>query len=78
GNSFHVVAILAAPAIRYERAKTRARFGALSKLEFRIRDREEPRVGVGDLIASSNHYVVANGSEKEVQRQIDALLKQLI
>lgn len=77
GESFHVIAVLASPVTRINRSQKRARFGALSKLEFRIRDREELRLGVGDLIASSNHYIDANKSIKAVQNQTDAIVKQL-
>ncbi|MGB9675197.1 MAG: AAA family ATPase [Candidatus Nanoarchaeia archaeon] len=75
GENFHLIAILAAPAIRLKRLQARARFGAISKLEFRMRDRSELRLGVGDLIASSNHYIVANGTLKETQAQFEKLLK---
>lgn len=76
-DNFHVVAVLTAPAIRLKRSQSRARFGPLSKLEFRVRDREELRLGVGDLIASANHYVNANGTIASVQKQTAGLLKHL-
>jgi len=77
GDAFHLIAILAAPAIRLERLQKRARFGPITKLEFRMRDREELRLGVGDLIASSNHYIIANGTLEETKKQLDNLLKKL-
>jgi dephospho-CoA kinase len=77
GNSFHVIAVLAAPAARLNRSERRARFGAISKLEFRIRDREELRLGVGDLIASANHYIDANKTLREMEKQVDVLIKLL-
>jgi dephospho-CoA kinase len=77
-DKFHIIAVLAAPAIRLKRLQSRARFGELTKLEFRIRDREELRLGVGDLIASSNHYINANGPVPSVQKQVDELMKHLI
>ena len=77
GDSFHVIAVLAAPANRLQRTQKRARFGPLSKLEFRIRDREELRLGVGDLIASANHYIDANKSIPATQKQVDALMKSI-
>jgi dephospho-CoA kinase len=70
GANFHVIAVLAAPATRLKRLEGRARFGEITKLEFRIRDREELRLGVGDLIASANHYVDANGTPNDVQKQL--------
>ncbi len=76
-DNFHVIAILTAPAIRLKRLQGRARFGELTKLEFRVRDREELRLGVGDLIASANHYVNANGTIQSVQKQTIDLYKHL-
>lgn len=77
GSRFHVIAILASPTIRLHRMQKRARFGPLSKLEFRMRDREELRLGVGDLIASANHYIEGNQQIPEIQKQIGALIKKL-
>jgi dephospho-CoA kinase len=77
GDKFHVVAVLAAPATRLKRTQKRSRFGPLSKLEFRMRDREELRLGVGDLIASANHYIDANQSIAAMQKQSVSLIKHL-
>ncbi len=77
-DNFHVIAILASPAARLKRLQGRARFGPLSKLEFRVRDREELRLGVGDLIASANHYINANGTIPSVQKQTMELAKHLL
>ncbi|MEM4248141.1 MAG: AAA family ATPase [Candidatus Nanoarchaeia archaeon] len=77
GEKFHIIAVLASPAVRLKRAQARARFGPLTKLEFRMRDREELRLGVGDLIASSNHYIDGNQSVQSVKKQADAILKHL-
>jgi len=77
GDSFHVLAVLAAPSLRLQRSQKRARFGPLSKLEFRIRDREELRLGVGDLIASANHYIDSNKSVADIQKQADVLVKRM-
>ena len=77
GGNFHIIAVLASPAVRLKRAQSRARFGSLSKLEFRMRDREELRLGVGDLIASSNHYIDGNQNIASVKKQADAILKHL-
>ena len=76
-DNFHVIAILTAPAIRLKRLQGRARFGEITKLEFRIRDREELRLGVGDLIASANHYINANNTISSVQKQTAGLYKHL-
>jgi dephospho-CoA kinase len=76
-DNFHIIAILASPVARLNRLQARARWGPLSKLEFRIRDREELRIGVGDLIASANHYINANGTIQSVQKQIAVLYKHL-
>jgi len=77
GNDFHVIAVLASPAVRLKRMQARARFGPLTKLEFRMRDREELRIGVGDLIASSNHYIDGNQNMASVKKQTDGILKHL-
>jgi dephospho-CoA kinase len=77
GNDFHVIAVLASPAVRLKRMQARARFGPLTKLEFRMRDREELRIGVGDLIASSNHYIDGNQNIASVKKQTDGILKHL-
>jgi len=77
GDRFHILAVLASPAVRLMREQKRARFGDLTKLEFRMRDREELRLGVGDLIALSNHYIDGNKTEAEAKKQADAVLKHL-
>jgi len=77
GNNFHIIAVLASPAARLKREQSRARFGLINKLTFRMRDREELRLGVGDLIASSNHYIDGNQSIASVKKQTDAILKHL-
>ncbi len=77
GDKFHVISVLAGPETRLVRQKKRARFGKVSKLEFRMRDREELRTGVGDLIASSCHYIDGNKSMADVKKQADALIKRL-
>jgi dephospho-CoA kinase len=76
-DNFHVIAVLASPAARLNRLQARSRWGPLSKLEFRVRDREELRIGVGDLIASANHYINANGTVQSVQKQVVGLYKHL-
>lgn len=76
-DKFHIVAVLASPQIRFKRQASRARFGPLTKLEFRMRDREELRLGVGDLIASSEHYIDANPGIEKIKPNIDLLIKTL-
>ncbi len=78
GNRFHMIAVLASPAIRLKREQFRKRFGEVSKLDFRKRDREELRIGVGDLIASSSHYIDANTSVQNVKKCADAILKKIL
>ena len=78
GDKFHMIAVLASPSIRLKREQFRKRFGTFSKLEFRMRDREELRLGVGDLIASSSHYIDANTSIQNVKKQADAVLKKIL
>lgn len=77
GDNFYLIAVLAGPTVRFGREKARARFGKLSKLDFRMRDREELRVGVGDLIANSDYYIDANKGIADVKKQTDKILKQL-
>ena len=77
GERFHIIAVLASPAARLKRMQARARFGPLTKLEFRMRDREELRLGVGDLVASSNHYIDGNQNIASVKKQVDDILKHL-
>ena len=76
-DNFHIVAVLARPQIRFDRQAKRARFGPLTKLEQRMRDREELRLGVGDLMASAEHYIDANPGVEKIKPRIDALLKEL-
>ena len=77
GDNFYLIAVLAGPKIRFEREAKRARFGKLSKLDFRMRDREELRVGVGDLIASADFYIDSNKGMAETKKQADTILKKL-
>ncbi|HIH13628.1 MAG TPA: AAA family ATPase [Nanoarchaeota archaeon] len=77
GENFHIIAVLARPDIRLERQTKRARFGALSKLEFRMRDREELRLGVGDLIANAEHYIDANPGIDKIKPHIDSLIRDI-
>lgn len=76
-DNFYLIAVLTGPKVRFEREKSRARFGKLSKLDFRMRDREELRIGVGDLIASSDQYIDANVGIAGVKKQADIILKQI-
>ena len=76
-NNFHIVAVLARPDIRFQRQAKRARFGPLTKLELRMRDREELRLGVGDLIASSEHYIDANPGIERIKPKIGELVSVL-
>ena len=76
-DDFHILAVLTGPKIRFEREKKRARYGKISKLDFRMRDREELRIGVGDLIANADYYIDANAGIATVKKQADALLKKL-
>ena len=76
-DAFHVVAVVTPPDLRLKREKKRARYGKLSNLEFRMRDREELRTGVGDLIANADFYIDASGSEEETKKNTDRFLKYL-
>ncbi len=74
-GNFHIVAVLASPQVRFDRQAKRARFGPLTKLELRMRDREELRLGVGDLIASAEHYIDSNPGVEKIKPKIDELIR---
>jgi len=74
---FHLIAVLASPSTRLKREQARGRFGKVTKVEFRMRDKEELRLGVGDLIASSNHYIEANSTIPAIKKHVDKILKQI-
>lgn len=76
-DKFKLIAVLSPPTIRWERERKRARFGPLSRLEFRIRDREDLRVGVGDLIANADYYIDASGSIAQNKTATDEVLKKI-
>lgn len=76
-DNFHLIAVLAGPDVRFDREVKRARHGKTSKLDFRMRDREELRVGVGDLISSADYYIDSNAGMAAVKKQTDKILKQI-
>jgi dephospho-CoA kinase len=78
GDNFKVVAIVSSPKDRLKRYSKRARFGATSKLEFRLRDREELRMGVGDLIASADYHLDNSGSVADLKKRSAALLPKVL
>jgi dephospho-CoA kinase len=72
------LAILASPEVRYKRESKRARFGKVSKLSFRVRDRGELRIGVGDLVASADYFIDANQSWPNIKKQASKILKSAL
>ncbi len=62
GESVEVVAIHAAPKVRFARLQGRSRSDApASWEEFLVRDARELRWGLGDVIATADHMVVNEG-----------------
>jgi len=62
GESVQVVAIHAAPKVRFERLRQRQRSDAPTTWEeFRIRDTRELRWGLGDVIATADYMIVNEG-----------------
>ena len=62
GESIQVVAIHAAPKVRFARLRQRSRSDAPATWEeFLVRDVRELRWGLGDVIATADHMVVNEG-----------------
>jgi len=62
GESVQVVAIHAAPKVRFERLRQRQRSDAPTTWdEFRVRDMRELRWGLGDVIATADYMIVNEG-----------------
>ena len=62
GESIQVVAIHAAPKVRFERLRARNRSDAPTTWEeFRVRDIRELRWGLGDVIATADYMIVNEG-----------------
>ena len=62
GESVQVVAIHAAPKVRFERLRQRNRSDAPTDWEeFRVRDARELRWGLGDVIATADYMIVNEG-----------------
>jgi len=79
GKNFKLIAVVAGPDVRFTREKARARFGEkIYGVDFRIRDREELTIGLGDVISCADYYIDANGPKKELLQQADEILKQII
>ena len=77
-DRFKLVAVVTSPENRFERFMKRARFKETSKLEFRLRDREELRMGVGDLVATADYFIESSGSMADLKRKADSLLVKIL
>jgi dephospho-CoA kinase len=77
-NRFALIAAVAAPDVRLERAVKRARFGDASERSFKMRDAEELKIGIGSVIALADEYIDANVSKKEMLEQTDKAYNRLL
>ncbi len=77
GKKFLVVAVLAEPKRRFDRMKSRARFGKVSNVAFKMRDDDEMIRGVGDVLVSANYEIDGNKSKSAVLKQTDKIMKAI-
>lgn len=79
GDRFKLVAVVTSPSIRFDRfVKRSRRKGESNKLEFRLRDREELRMGVGDLIASADYFIDSSGGVGDLKKKANVLLERIL
>ncbi len=78
-DNYFLVAVVTNSDIRFQREKKRSRFREKINYEdFRRRDKEELRMGIGNLIARADFYIDANNSISDVNKQVDEIVKKLI
>ena len=77
GKKFQVIAVLAEPKTRFNRMKSRARFGKVSNVAFKMRDDDEMIRGVGDVLVSANYEIDGNKSKSSVLKQTDKIMKAI-
>ncbi|MBS3065399.1 MAG: AAA family ATPase [DPANN group archaeon] len=77
GKNFQVVAILAAPNVRFERMRKRARFGNVPKITFKMRDDDELIRGVGDVMVSANYEIDGNKGKASVKKQTEKIMRSI-
>jgi len=72
-----VVAVHAAPSIRYTRQLSRAREGQLTLEELRFRDSKNLEYGIGDVIAMADYMIINEGSAKELEGEARRLAEAI-
>lgn len=70
-----VVAVHAAPAIRFERELRRAREGALTLDDLKFRDSKNLEYGIGDVIAMADYMIINESDAQELAGQAARLAK---
>lgn len=75
GNDFKMIAVVASPHLRKKREEKRKRF---DETKFEIRDKEELKIGVGEIIALSNYYIHGNRDKEGVKKEAGAVFKKII
>ena len=78
GDRLAVVAIHAAPRLRFERVSKRLRSDDVRSFEaFRVRDRRELGWGLGDVIATADHMIVNEGDLRTFRAAAESVLDAL-
>ncbi len=75
GKRFILLAVVSPSQKRHSWLKKR--MPNITELELRIRDREELRLGVGDLIANADYYLDASGSVENGTKQLEIIMKHI-
>ncbi len=77
-NDFLIVAIHVDPRLRYDRLKLRGRKDApQTEKDFRLRDVDELKLGLGETIAFSNYVIPNNNALESFREQSLSLLEEL-
>lgn len=77
-NDFLIVAIHVDPRLRYDRLQLRGRKDApQTEKDFRLRDEDELKLGLGETIAFSNYVIPNNNALKSFREQSLSLLEEL-
>ncbi len=78
GEDITILAIHSSPSIRYRREKKRPRFAGKGYRMIKIRDRQEIKHGLAELISMADEIIVNNKSLKEFNITVkDKLIKML-
>ncbi|MCE7747645.1 MAG: AAA family ATPase [Candidatus Heimdallarchaeota archaeon] len=77
-NDFLIVAIHVDPRLRYDRLKLRGRKDApQTEKDFRLRDEDELKLGLGETIAFSNYVIPNNNALESFREHSLSLLEEL-